>query len=189
MRACRGTPAIAALLVLAAFFTLAAPSAARRGGPITLRIVGTLDPASGARSLATVEVRIGKEMARQLAVDKIVNQTSGPLGSRILDEAKRYKPAFRLVGDEELIAKLTSAPKGARIAVTGSLTTARNLLLSEVVVEAQRSTTAIPPPSRPGKAAAKTIDRPDGDHFACCAASACGVVATGSSFSGVSWKI
>jgi hypothetical protein len=127
--------AMLALLVLAGSFTLATPAAGRRGGAITLRIVGTLDPASAGRALADVEVRVGKEVTRQLAVEKIVNQTSGPLGSRILDEAKRYKPAFRLVGDDEMIAKLASAPKGARVAITGNLTTARNLLLSQVVVE------------------------------------------------------
>ena len=108
---------------------------ARVRRPILLRIEGVLDAApEGVRPLRTIEVRIGTEKTRSLAVTKIVNQGAGPLGPTILDEAARYKPAFRLLGNSKLVAKLASAPAGGRVVLTGNLTSGRNVLLSSADV-------------------------------------------------------
>lgn len=113
---------------------------ARVRRPILLRIEGFLDAApDGVRPLRTIEVRIGKEKTRSLAVTRIVNQGEGPLGPSILDEVARYKPAFRLLGDAAIVAKLASAPPGARVTLTGNLSSGRNVLLSSADV-----TTAAP---------------------------------------------
>lgn len=134
----RGTRrVVVALLAIAALLMLTAPAGARVRRPITLRIEGGFDTApGGVRPLRTIEVRIGKETSRQLAVTKVVNQSSGALGATILDEVARYKPAFRLLGDASLLARLTSAPAGQRVVVTGNLTSGRNVLLSTVEAEA-----------------------------------------------------
>jgi hypothetical protein len=125
---------VVAVLALAAGALLVWPArdaGARIRRPITLRIEGFLDAApDGVKPLRTIEVRLGKEKSRMLAVTKIINQGSGPLGQTILDEAARYKPAFRLLGDTEIVAKLVAAPQGARVTLTGNLSSGRNVLLS-----------------------------------------------------------
>jgi hypothetical protein len=140
---------VAAILVLAAGVLLAAPArdaGARVRRPITLRIEGFFDAApEGVKPLRTIEVRLGKEKTRMLAVTKIVNQGSGPLGQTILDEAARYKPALRLLGDTEIVAKLVAAPQGARVTLTGNLSSGRNILLSIADVVAPAAAPAVAP--------------------------------------------
>jgi hypothetical protein len=125
---------VAAVVVLA-LGALLAPlereAGARVRRPITLRIEGFLDAApADVKPLRTIEVRLGKEQSRMLAVTKIINQGSGPLGQTILDEAARYKPALRLLGDGALVAKLVAAPERAAVTLTGNLSSGRNVLLS-----------------------------------------------------------
>jgi hypothetical protein len=114
---------------------LATVADARVRRPISLRIEGSFDVApEGVKTLRTIEVQIGKERSRQLAVTKIINQGSGPLGATILDEVVRYKPSFRLLGDDALQKKLLDAPAGRQVTITGNLTGGRNVLLSRVEV-------------------------------------------------------
>lgn len=129
----------AALAVLALASIVAAPrtAEARVRRPITLRIEGFLDAApDGVRPQRTIEVRIGREKTRSLAVTGISNQGQGPHGVTILNEVARYRPAFRLLGDASLVERLASAPKGARVTLTGNLSSGRNVLLTIADVEA-----------------------------------------------------
>ena len=129
--------AVVAAAVLLACATAAAVASrpriadARVRRPITLRIEGFLDAApDGVRPLRTIEVRLGKETSRPLAVTRIVNQGEGPLGATILGEAARYEPAFRLLGSKEIVARLVAAPQGSGVTLTGTLSSGRNVLLS-----------------------------------------------------------
>lgn len=127
--------ALVTLLAVLAATALAGVAGARVRRPISLRIEGAFDQApEGVRPLQTIEVRIGKEKTRRLAVTKILNQGAGPLGATILDEAARYKPAFRLLGDRAQLEKLLAAPAGHRLAITGHLTSDRHVLVSLVEV-------------------------------------------------------
>jgi hypothetical protein len=128
---------VVTLLAIAALLALVAPADARARRPITLRVEGGFESApGGVRPLRTIEVQIGKEASRQLAVTKIVNQSSGALGATILDEVARYKPSLRLLGDATLLERLTSAPAGQRVVLTGNLSSGRSVLLSMVEVDA-----------------------------------------------------
>lgn len=125
-----------ALLACATLGALPRPADARVRRPITLRIEGFLDVApEGVRPTRTIEVRIGREKTRSLAVTGISNQGQGPHGQTILNEVARYRPAFRLLGDAALVARLAAAPKGARVTLTGNLSSGRNVLLSIADVE------------------------------------------------------
>jgi hypothetical protein len=127
----RALVTLLAVLATAAFVRVAD---ARVRRPISLRIEGAFEtPPDGVRALRTIEVQIGKEKSRQLAVTKIVNQGAGPLGATILDEAARYEPAFRLI-DHGRLEKLLDAPAGRPVTITGNLTSHRNVLVSLVEV-------------------------------------------------------
>lgn len=133
---CLSRRALVATLAVLAAGSVAAPADARVRRPIALRIEGTFDAApEGVRALRTIEVQIGKERSRPLAVTKIVNQGWGPLGATILDEVARYKPSFRLLGDGSQLQKLLDVPAGRRLTITGNLTSGRNVLVSQVEVE------------------------------------------------------
>ena len=124
------------LLACAGLGALPRSADARVRRPITLRIEGFLDAApEGVRPARTIEVRIGREKTRSLAVTSISNQGQGPHGQTILNEVARYRPAFRLLGDAALVARLAAAPKGARVTLTGNLSSGRNVLLSIAEVE------------------------------------------------------
>jgi hypothetical protein len=130
----RATIALA-LVAIAGAATVATRTDARVRRPILLRIEGAFEAApDGTRALRTVEVRIGKEASRQLAVTSVVNLGSGPLGATILDEAARYRPSFRLLGDAAQLEPLLSAARGRRVTITGNLTGGRNVLVSRVEV-------------------------------------------------------
>jgi hypothetical protein len=125
----------AATLVVLAAMALATVAEARARRPISLRIEGAFEAAPDAtKPLRTIEVQIGKERSRQLAVTNLVNQGSGPFGTRILDEVARYKPAFRLLGEASQLKKLLDAPAGRRLTITGNLTSGRNVLVSMVEI-------------------------------------------------------
>ena len=133
----RAVCASLALLALATLVALPRDADARVRRPITLRIEGFLDAApEGVRPQRTIEVRIGREKTRSLAVTGISNQSQGPHGTTILNEAARYRPAFRLIGDEALVTRLVNAPKGARVTLTGNLSSGRNVLLTIADVDA-----------------------------------------------------
>ncbi len=132
----RAVCATLALLALSSFAALPRTADARVRRPITLRIEGFLDAApEGVRPQRTIEVRIGRETTRSLAVTGISNQSQGPHGATILNEVARYRPAFRLLGDAELVTRLAGAPKGARVTLTGNLSSGRNVLLTIADVE------------------------------------------------------
>lgn len=137
-----------AMLVLIALAALAASprtADARVRRPITLRIEGFLDQApEGVRPQRTIEVRIGREKTRSLAVTGISNQGQGPHGTTILGEVARYRPAFRLLGDETLVTRIADAPKGARVTLTGNLSSGRNVLLTIADVEPAPAAAAAP---------------------------------------------
>jgi hypothetical protein len=125
----------AVTLAALAAMALATLADARARRPIALRIEGAFDEAPEAiKPLRTIEVQIGKERSRQLAVTNLVNQGAGPFGTRILDEVARYKPAFRLLGDAAQLKKLLDAPAGRRLTITGNLTSGRNVLVSMVEI-------------------------------------------------------
>jgi hypothetical protein len=132
----RAVRAALAVLALATLVVAPRPADARVRRPITLRIEGFFDKApEGVRPQRTIEVRIGREKTRSLAVTRIVNQGQGPHGQTILGEAARLRPAFRLLGDDALVARLAGAPEGARVTLTGNLSSGRNVLLTVVEVE------------------------------------------------------
>src|SRR5262245_21637942 len=91
----------AMMLAIAACLMLVGARGARR--PIQLRVEGYLEAApDGVRTSRTITVQVGKgktQATRKLAVDKLVNLSSGALGATILDELARYTPSLRLVGD------------------------------------------------------------------------------------------
>jgi hypothetical protein len=127
----RALCATVVVLVLAALGVLPRAADARVRRPITLRIEGFLDTApEGVRAQRTIEVRIGRETTRSLAVTAISNQSQGPHGVTILNEVARYRPAFRLLGDADLVTRLAAAPKGARVTLAGNLSSGRNVLLT-----------------------------------------------------------
>lgn len=129
--------ALAACAIMAGVASRPDVADARVRRPITLRIEGYLDEApEGVRPQRTIEVRIGRDSTRSLAVTRIVNQGQGPHGQTILGEVARFRPAFRLLGDDALVARLAGAPEGARVTLTGNLSSGRNVLLTVVDVEA-----------------------------------------------------
>lgn len=155
-RARAATPSRVAATVLLAAFALTATADARRARqPIQLRIEGFFAAApDGVRPLRTVDVRIGREVTRRLAVQRIVNLSSGQLGATILDEASRFRPSFRFTGDRALLARLEAAPDGRLVTITGNLSSGRHVLLARVDVDEASATTtsepapaATPPPS------------------------------------------
>ncbi len=140
--------AVCAALAVLALAALGAPpraADARVRRPITLRIEGFLDAApDGVRPQRTIEVRIGREKTRSLAVTGISNQSQGPHGTTILNEVARFRPAFRLLGDAALVARLADAPKGARVTLTGNLSSGRSVLLTVADVEPVAAPAASP---------------------------------------------
>jgi hypothetical protein len=143
----RGTVRAAlALVALAALAASPRTADARVRRPITLRIEGFLDAApEGVRPQRTIEVRIGREKTRSLAVTGISNQSQGPHGATILGEVARYRPAFRLLGDEALVTRLADAPEGARVTLTGNLSSGRNVLLT--IADVAPAAAAAPSPA------------------------------------------
>jgi len=132
----RAVGAILVVIACAVSGVLSRPADARVRQPITLRIEGFLDAApEGVRPQRKIQVRIGRDETRTLAVTRLTNQGAGPHGQTILGDAARYRPAFRLVGDEALVAKLAGAPQGARVTLTGNLSSGRNVLLTIADVE------------------------------------------------------
>jgi len=149
------TARIAAALLLVAVALTGSADARRARTPIQLRIEGFFAAApEGVRPMRTVDVRIGRDTTRRLAVRRIVNLGSGALGATILDEVSRFRPSFRFTGDRALVAQLEEAPDGRGVTITGNLTSGRNVLLARVEVDAPSPTTtsdpaptATPPPS------------------------------------------
>lgn len=148
--------ALVVTTVLLAALALTGNADARRARQaVQLRIEGFFGAApEGVRAMRTVDVRIGRETTRRLAVRRIVNLASGPLGATILDEASRFRPSFRFTGDRALVAQLEEAPDGRPVTITGNLTSGRNVLLARVEVDApsapttsEPAPTATPPPS------------------------------------------
>lgn len=143
----RGTTcATLALMALAVVAASPRTADARVRRPITLRIEGFLDQSpEGVRPQRTIEVRIGREKTRSLAVTGISNQSQGPHGTTILNEVARYRPAFRLLGDAALVTRLADAPKGARVTLTGNLSSGRNVLLT--IADVEPAVAAAPAPA------------------------------------------
>lgn len=101
--------------------------------PIQIRIEGYVDAApKGVRTSRTVGVQIGKGKQRDLAVSELRNLSQGALGATILENAARYKPSFRLVGDDPALRPLEDAPSGTFFKITGNLSANRYLLVSHV---------------------------------------------------------
>jgi hypothetical protein len=146
-RVLAATPArIAATILLTALALTGTADARRARQPIQLRIEGYFAAApEGVRPLRTVDVRIGREVTRRLAVRRVVNLSPGQLGATILDEASRFRPSFRFTGDRALIARLEAAPDGRLVTITGNLSSGRHVLLSLVDVDEPSPTTASEP--------------------------------------------
>jgi hypothetical protein len=139
---------VAATLLLAALTLTGTADARRARQPIQLRIEGFFGAApEGVRPMRTVDVRVGRDTTRRLAVRRIVNLGSGTLGATILDEASRFRPSFRFTGDRALVAQLEEVPDGRPVTITGNLTSGRNVLLARVEVDAPSATTADPAPT------------------------------------------
>ncbi|MBM4243658.1 MAG: hypothetical protein FJ148_07575 [Deltaproteobacteria bacterium] len=159
----RAVWAILVLVACAAFGGPSRPAHARVRQTIMLRIEGFLDAApEGVRPQRKIQVRIGRDATRSLAVTRLANQGAGPHGQTILGEVARYRPAFRLVGDDALVAKLAGAPPGARVTLTGNLSSGRNVLLTSADVEP----VAVPPPAAaasPGAGASPDAAASPGD--------------------------
>ena len=123
----------AVLIALTACLALTGARGVRR--PVQIRIEGYFEAApSGVRSLRTVMLQIGKGKQRAFAVRELVNLGGGTLGSTILDEVARYKPAFRLAGDRTALDRLEAAPAGALVKLMGNLSADRYLLVSSAEV-------------------------------------------------------
>lgn len=146
-RVLAATPArIAATVLLAALALTATADARRARQPVQLRIEGFFAAApDGVRPLRTVDVRIGRETTRRLAVRRVVNLSPGQLGTTILDEASRFRPSFRFTGDRALVARLEGAPDGRLVTITGNLSSGRHVLLARVDIDEPSATT----PSEP----------------------------------------
>lgn len=141
------TPACIAAMLLVVALALSGTADARRARqPVQLRIEGFFGAApEGVRPMRTVEVRVGRDVTRRLAIRRLVNLGSGVLGATILDEASRFRPSFRFTGDRALLARLEGAPDGRPVTITGNLTSGRNVLLARVDLEEPSATTTSAP--------------------------------------------
>jgi hypothetical protein len=112
----RGAVVVAGLIGL----TLVAPAAyARMSRMFHLRLEGYAGPPpEGRREEADLTLRVG-EADQRFQVTKGTLLSGGGLASQVFDRVAPYKPNFILRGPKELLARVTDAPPGRRLVITG----------------------------------------------------------------------
>jgi len=83
--------------------------------------VASAGTADARRVRQSIQLRIGRDTTRTLAVRRIVNLGAGALGVTILDEVHRYRPSFRFTGDRSLVDRLEKAVLSGRRTGPGSV--------------------------------------------------------------------